>query len=526
MKNETVILLVLSAVFSTACGADVVKGHVGLSMYPSVEDVARAYEESDSANFEEVAMKLVESRNAAREKIDLANSAVVELQTLPGFTTLRKVTVDDNSRYETEIKDEEPGCRVFCRYEADGKAYTGSSHLEWCGRPIDAYDQSFQLRGEWTSVAGRCLHADGSPAVNAEVTVGLIRTPVEVEESGMNRTQTARTDTNGCWRVDCVEKPTFMMMITRICYTNVVNRSDSRVPPYGISVGAIPHFRHCDLSSLYGFSVGTNVPNVTASDRAAVEKILAIYKKRNGKEIPRRAPMTDFPVSTNNVIYIPDLVFAPGARAERTDLFNGKDLTGWKPVVDREVTGGYTAEETTWFVKDGSIFTTGTPFGYLRTERADYANFRLHVEFRWWRKTEKPNSGVFVRLAAERGTFIPTCVENQLGAGSVGDVLGLGGLRIGRLRPRDPFDPAKPLSGITVVKRKGPSVEKPFGEWNTLEVELRGSQLVNTVNGVEQNRIDGVSAPEGAIALQSEGGAVEFRNIWIEEFIPKAGERK
>ena len=205
------------------------------------------------------------------------------------------------------------------------------------------------------------------------------------------------------------------------------------------------------------------------------------------------------------------------ARAERVELFNGKDLSGWTSVVDHEVTGGYKTDEPTWFVKDGTILTTGTPFGYLRTKRGDFADFRLHVEYRWWRKTEKPNSGVFVRLAAEHGTFLPTCLENQLCRGAMGDVLGLAGLRFAGFEPRSPFDPAHALSGITKAPRKGADVEKPFGEWNVLEVEVKGDTLVNRVNGVELNRLTGITVPKGAIALQSEGGAVQFRNVWIED---------
>lgn len=205
------------------------------------------------------------------------------------------------------------------------------------------------------------------------------------------------------------------------------------------------------------------------------------------------------------------------ARAERVELFNGKDLSGWTSVVDHEETGGYKADEPTWFVKDGTILTTGTPFGYLRTKRGDFADFRLHVEYRWWRKTEKPNSGVFVRLAAEHGTFLPTCLENQLCRGAMGDVLGLAGLRFAGFEPRSPFDPAHALSGITKAPRKGADVEKPFGEWNVLEVEVKGDTLVNRVNGVELNRLTGITVPKGAIALQSEGGAVQFRNVWVED---------
>ena len=198
------------------------------------------------------------------------------------------------------------------------------------------------------------------------------------------------------------------------------------------------------------------------------------------------------------------------------ELFNGNDLTGWTAVADHDATGGYKAFEPTWFVVDGAIRTTGTPFGYLRTKRADFADFKLKLEYRWWRKTEKPNSGVFLRLAAETGTFIPRCYENQLERSSVCSVFALGGSVLDGVAPRNPYNPANALSGIAAVPAKAPSAEKPFGEWNVLEIEVKGDTIVSKLNGVEMNRVNGVKTPKGAIALQSEGGAVEFKNITVE----------
>ena len=199
------------------------------------------------------------------------------------------------------------------------------------------------------------------------------------------------------------------------------------------------------------------------------------------------------------------------------DVFNGKDLAGWTSLADHGVTGGYSAAEPTWSVVDGAIRTTGTPFGYLRTQRSDFGDFKLSVEYRWWRPTAKPNSGVFVRLAKETGCFIPTCYENQLCLGSACDVFGLGGAAIDGVVPAQPYDPAQPLSGIAKALAAGETSEKPFGEWNRLELEVRGDTLVSTLNGVVRNRVKGLTVRKGAIALQSEGGAVEFRNLTVAE---------
>ncbi len=206
-----------------------------------------------------------------------------------------------------------------------------------------------------------------------------------------------------------------------------------------------------------------------------------------------------------------------GATCSAAELFNGKDLSGWLSVADHDVTGGYSATEPTWAVVDGAIRTTGTPFGYLRTKRADYTDFKLRLEYRWWRKTEKPNSGVFLRLADETGAFIPRCYENQLQPASVCSIFALGGSVLEGIAPRNPYDPANALSGIAAAPAKAPSAEKPFGEWNTLEIEVKGGEIKSRLNGVEMNHVKGVKNPKGAIALQSEGGAAEFRSLTIEE---------
>ena len=204
-------------------------------------------------------------------------------------------------------------------------------------------------------------------------------------------------------------------------------------------------------------------------------------------------------------------------------LFNGKDLNGWTAFLDKAKIGDYTATEETWAVVDGAIRTTGTPFGYLRTERKDFGDFTLRLEYRWWRKTPKPNSGVFIRFAKESGRFIPRCYENQLCPDGVCSIFALGGSVLEGVAPRNPYNPANPLSGIAAVPAKATpppdkkTFEKPFGEWNELVLTVKGDEVVSVLNGVEMNRVKGVKTPKGAIALQAEGGAAEFRNITIKE---------
>src|SRR5690606_4638298 len=69
-------------------------------------------------------------------------------------------------------------------------------------------------------------------------------------------------------------------------------------------------------------------------------------------------------------------------------LFNGRDLSGWVNV---------NTHPETWQARDGMIVTTGSPMGYLRTERM-YENFVFEFEWKHLPRNDgKPgNSGVFV----------------------------------------------------------------------------------------------------------------------------------
>jgi len=67
-------------------------------------------------------------------------------------------------------------------------------------------------------------------------------------------------------------------------------------------------------------------------------------------------------------------------------LFNGTSLAGWHNV---------NCAPGTFFVKDGEIITTGTPTGFLRTDR-QYENFELEMDWMHINKTEVGNSGLFV----------------------------------------------------------------------------------------------------------------------------------
>ena len=59
--------------------------------------------------------------------------------------------------------------------------------------------------------------------------------------------------------------------------------------------------------------------------------------------------------------------------------------------------------------------------------------------------------------------------------------------------------------------------EKPIGEWTQMEISCRRDEVLVKVNGELVNHATNVSQTRGAIALQSEGAPIEFRNIKLKK---------
>jgi hypothetical protein len=187
---------------------------------------------------------------------------------------------------------------------------------------------------------------------------------------------------------------------------------------------------------------------------------------------------------------------------EKTELWNGCDLAGWKLFVeDESVDAG-----TVWSVREGVIHCAGKPFGYMRT-LADYTDYKLHVEWRW--AEEPTNSGIFVHMS-EPDMIWPESIECQLYAGHAGDLI-----TIGNTDFKEREDKSK-----RVVGKKTESSEKPPGEWNEADILCSGDTVRIFVNGVLQNEATETNVTSGKICLQSEGSPIEFRNVYVEPLKP------
>lgn len=179
-------------------------------------------------------------------------------------------------------------------------------------------------------------------------------------------------------------------------------------------------------------------------------------------------------------------------------LFNGTDLTGWKQ-----------NGEERWVVEQNTILceSTANKYGYLTTEKS-YRDFDLRLKFKG---EAGGNSGVFFHSRI-------TGIDPQHGP----DIEGM----------QVEVDPnvGKHTGGLYESGGRGwvmmPTAEgeqalKP-GQWNDLEVSVRGSHIVSRLNGVKIADYNDPSPKftDGGIGLQIHtGGGVRMRwkDIYIKE---------
>jgi hypothetical protein len=172
-------------------------------------------------------------------------------------------------------------------------------------------------------------------------------------------------------------------------------------------------------------------------------------------------------------------------------LFNGKDLTGWKMINERQSNGFKVVNRE--LVNDPSIFEgKRVSLGNLRTE-AEFEDFKLKLEVN---VPAGSNSGVYLR-----GIYEVQVVD------SYGKEL-------------DPHNMGALYSRITPSE----AAEKPAGEWQTMEMILYNRHLTVILNGkkiIDNRPVYGPTGgamhadvlKPGPIYLQGDHGKVSYRNI-------------
>ena len=197
------------------------------------------------------------------------------------------------------------------------------------------------------------------------------------------------------------------------------------------------------------------------------------------------------------------ILIASSCKQQSSEIFNGKDLSNWKFVIENDAVP---ADEV-YSVDDGVITIKGEPLGYMYTKEK-FRNYTLELEYRW--AEDASNSGIFVLIEDPTNPF-PKGVECQLKAGLAGDFVLLGGSDLNEYTlPEGVTErPAFP-----VIDKLESSSEKPTGEWNKAKIVVVDGSITVYINDVLQNRATS-NAMEGHIGLQSEGEAIQFKNIVI-----------
>jgi len=176
--------------------------------------------------------------------------------------------------------------------------------------------------------------------------------------------------------------------------------------------------------------------------------------------------------------------------AQKTTLFNGKDLTGWN-IHGSEL----------WYVEDGLLVCESGPeekYGYLSTKKF-YNDFILTLEFK---QEANGNSGVFFRSTLEGTKISGWQVEvappgND--SGGIYESYGRGWL----IKP----DPEKDKA-------------LKIGDWNRMKIKVVDDNVTTWLNGTQMISFtdEKIGQGKGSIALQIHDGGgikVRWRNLKI-----------
>jgi hypothetical protein len=207
------------------------------------------------------------------------------------------------------------------------------------------------------------------------------------------------------------------------------------------------------------------------------------------------------------VLFLASTVVATAA--ERQQLFNGKDLTGWARIPRHE--DSPKDQQPGFRIENGLLVSLPeAPEDDLWYTPAKLGNGTLRVVYKVSDKTA--NSGIFIRIPDK-----PKSEDDAINKGievQIGDTA-------------DDYHTTGVLYSMTQAKAR-PS--RPAGEWNTLEIAMKGPRTVVTLNGVVVTDYDGKSPvppkkgryepdrgprPDtGFIAVQHHGGAA---TVWFRE---------
>jgi hypothetical protein len=229
-------------------------------------------------------------------------------------------------------------------------------------------------------------------------------------------------------------------------------------------------------------------------------------------------------------------------------LFNGKDLSGWYKFIQHR--GRDNDVKNVFTVQDGMIRVSGEEYGSIVTNE-EYSNYKLVLEYKWGTRTFEPrkenarDNGLLIHSNGKDGGYEGIwmhSIECQIIEGGTGDLLVVGdgtnkfSLSTNVAPEKQNGTPVFDSTGTPVTINGGrinwfgrdpnwkdekgfrgqKDVEKPIGEWNTMECIAEGNKVSVMLNGVLVNRAFDVTPSRGRIQLQSEGAEIFFRKVELQ----------
>lgn len=183
--------------------------------------------------------------------------------------------------------------------------------------------------------------------------------------------------------------------------------------------------------------------------------------------------------------------------------FNGKDLTGWQLLWDRE---------NTWEVRDGAMTAVKSGGNDIRTERDDFFNKKVHVEFK---VDQNKNSGIYLRgnyevqVYGSFGKETPTFYD-------AGAVYGKIAPKVNALTTADQWQVVDAIIVQDPEKGDVPWMEVVVNHrvvipWQRIEEKYETHPARTT--GGPMNDDPKVTGP---LRFQGDHDEVAFRNVWIQ----------
>jgi hypothetical protein len=198
---------------------------------------------------------------------------------------------------------------------------------------------------------------------------------------------------------------------------------------------------------------------------------------------------------------------APAEDAAKTEgfvqLFNGKDLTGWKThPADKDCK---------WEVVDGAITASGPKAGHLWSERGDYTDFVYRMEAKI---NDVGNSGQYFRATFQKS--FPQVYEAQINVGHRDFI------KSGSLYPSFNRKLTQEQKDKILIKKAPHDAE----EWFTQEVTAIGNHIVIKVDGkTTVDFVDDTNASmKGHFAIQYHDPTckIRVRKVEVKE-LPMSG---